>query len=55
MSDSEVGEISVKCYLDPGCPTFLGVYPTNLWDITPKKEGHPGSRYGLGFRAFICS
>ena len=32
-------------YLDPGCPTFLGVYPTNLWDITPKKGGHPGSRF----------
>ena len=32
-------------YLDPACPTVLGVSPTNLWDITPNKEGHPGSRY----------
>ena len=24
-------------YLDPGCPTFLGVYPTHLWDIPPKR------------------
>ena len=43
---SHVGPQSLipKPYLDPGCPTFFGVYPTNLWDITPKKEGHPGSR-----------
>ena len=39
--------LNARPYLDPGCPTFLGVYPTNLWDITPKKGGHPGSRYTL--------
>ena len=29
-------------YLDPGCPTFFGVYPTNLWDITQKRKDIQG-------------
>ena len=31
-------------YLDPGCLTTFGIYPTKMWDTTPRKEGHPGTR-----------
>ena len=31
-------------YLDPGCPSFLGVMSHKFVGYTPKKVGHPGSR-----------
>ena len=31
-----------KVYLDPGCPTCLGVYPTSLWDKAPKRKDIQG-------------
>ena len=35
--------LRVYCqYLDPGCPTFFGLYPTNLWDITQKRKDIQG-------------
>ena len=30
-------------YLDPGRPTYLGVYPKEYAGHHPKKEGHPRS------------
>ena len=47
-----------KIYLDPGCPTFLVVYPTSLWDITPKrKDIHSPGRVSdnQAFRMIHCS
>ena len=35
-------------YLDPGCPSFLGVMSHKFVGYTSKKVGHPGCP-GIGF------
>ena len=36
-----------RVYLDPGCPSFLGVMSRKFVGYTLKKLGHPGSRWYL--------
>ena len=37
--------LETRVYLDPGCPSFLGVMSHKFVGYTPKKVGHPGPRY----------
>ena len=43
QKQSEQG-LGFRAYLDPGCPSFLGIMSHKFVGYTPKKVGHPGSR-----------
>ena len=38
--------LGFRLYLDPGCPSFLGVMSYKFVGYTRKKVGRPGSRWG---------
>ena len=46
-------ETLTNMYLDPGCPSFLGGMSYKFVGYTPKKVGHPGSRYLVGATMLI--